>query len=366
MARKQKQKPILTMGVELETYSIDVSENRICRDLHFPRKATVEKGEKFTRDWSIGSEYNSKVFNTIRESFFLLKTGLRKYTEFREKNGPNDHYVIFPIGGWVDRFAGTHFHLAVKGRKLSYPEAKELAGYIHDYIPFLIALCGNSPVWREKLTHYSSNRLLRGSEKYCKPTKRGVLYKHHFRELTYNRENKKKPPTLEIRIADASLPEYVVAALCVLRAIALKWVRQKEVLNQSTHANYLKARDHAIRLGPKAKIAWTNHWVSVPHYVDLFFRKYKDELEEMDIPEEIIRTFKYLKKEWNQAEVIRAAAEKYQRKHRPTWQRQFAKRYVIAIEELLDGNSFERFAHILGVKLPNIDRTWLGRKESNW
>ena len=89
-------------------------------------------------------------------------------------------------------------------------------------------------------------------------------------------------------------------------------------------------------------------------------------LEEMDIPEEIIRTFKYLKKEWNQAEVIRAAAEKYQRKHRPTWQRQFAKRYVIAIEELLDGNSFERFAHILGVKLPNIDRTWLGRKESNW
>ena len=54
------------MGVELETYSIALPEYRICRELHFPKRALVEKGERFTRDASIGSEYNSKVFVTIR------------------------------------------------------------------------------------------------------------------------------------------------------------------------------------------------------------------------------------------------------------------------------------------------------------
>ena len=86
----------------------------------------------------------------------------------------------------------------------------------------------------------------------------------------------------------------------------------------------------------------------------------------MDIPDEVIRVFKYLKKGWNQAEVIRRASERCWKKHKPTWQRQFAKRYFAAVQELLDGNSFEQFASKLGVRLPSIDRTWLGRKEARW
>ena len=356
----------ISMGVELETYSIALPEYRICRELHFPKRSIVEKGERFTRDWSIGSEYNSKVFTTIRESLFLLKSSLRKYTEFRPKSNSKDHHVIFPIGGWTNRFAGSHIHLAFGKRKLKYTEARSLAACLHDHIPFLMVLSENSPVWQGKITRCSSNRLLLASDKYCKVTKLGSLYKHHFRELSFNRGGKKKPPTLELRICDSSLPEYLAAILCICRAVALRWVKRKYALKHSTHPNYLKARDQAIRSGLKAKLVWNNHWLHVSDYVDLFFRKYEDELDKMDIPDEVIRVFKYLKKGWNQAEVIKRAAIRCRRERRLAWQRQFARRYAVAIQELLDGNSYEQFARRLGVTLPNIDRVWLGRKGANW
>lgn len=356
----------ISMGVELETYSIALPEYRICRELHFPKRSIVEKGERFTRDDSIGSEYNSKVFGTIRQAFFLLKSSLRKYTQFRESKAVDKHFAIFPIGGWTNRFAGTHLHLGIGKGGIQYKDAKHLAVRLHDHIPFLIALGANSPVWREKITTHASNRLLRGADKYCRVTKRGILYKHRFREMTFNKGGKKKPPTLEIRVCDSAIPEYTAAALCVCYAIAIRWLKIKRSSNISTHANYLKARDQAVRKGVRARLVWNNHWMRSADYVDIFFRKYEEELDKMDIPDEIIRVFKYLKKGWNQAEVIRRAAERCRKKHRPTWQRQFAKRYAEAIAELLDGNSFERFAHRLGVRLPNIKRTWLGRKTARW
>ncbi len=354
------------MGVELETYSIALPEYRICRELHFPKRSIIEKGERFTRDVSIGSEYNSKVFNTIREAFFLLKSSLRKYTQFSDPGEKGDRHVIFPVGGWIDRFAGTHVHLGLRKKGIRYEEAKELAALLHDHIPFLIALSANSPVWREKITPHASNRLLRGADTYCKVTRSGVLYKHRFREITFNRGGKKKPPTLEIRVCDSSVPEVIAAVLVVCRAVALRWFSRKQSLNHSTYENYTKARDQAIRHGAKSRLVWTNHWMRISDYVDLFFRKYDNELEKMDIPDEVIRVFKYLKKGWGQAEVTRAASERCWKKHRPTWQRQFATRYAPAIEELLNGNSFEHFAKRLGVKLPSLKRAWLGRKGAAW
>lgn len=361
-----KQRLDISMGVELETYSIALPENRICRTLQFPKRSSIEKGEKFTRDWSIGSEYNSKVFYNVREAFFLLKTGLRKYTEFGQVDDSAERSVIFPVGGWIDRFAGSHIHLGRGKKHFEYRDAKGLANCLHDHIPFLIALTANSPVWREKITPYASNRLLLGSEKYCKMTRRGTLYKHHFRELTYNRRSTKKTPTLELRICDSSVPEYLIAALCLCCAVALRWRKKKTPLNQSTPLNYLRARQQAIRYGTKARLSWMNHWMDVSQYTDLFFRKYEEELDQMDIPDEVLAVFKYLKKGWNQADVLRAAAKKYQDKHRPTWQRQFAKRYAVAIQKLLNGNSFEQFAATLGIRLPNIERAWIGRKGARW
>lgn len=360
-----KKHPTVSMGVELETYSVSLPDYRICRELHFPKRSIVEKGERFTRDLSIGPEYNSKVFTTIREAFFLLKSSLRKYSQFLP-DGANSRHAIFPVGGWIDRFAGAHLHLALGKAKFSYDQAKNLAASLHDHIPFLIVLAGNSPVWREKMTHISSNRLLRGSDRYCRVTKRGTLYTHHFRELTFNQGGKRKPPTLEVRVCDSSVPEYVAAALCVCKAVALHWLKRKRPYNRLTHANYLKAREQAVRLGSRARLSWANHWFRVPEYVDLFFRKYEEELRQMDIPDEVMRVFKYLKKGWNQADLIRTASERCFKKNRQTWQKQFAKKYAGAIAELLDGNSYERFAQRLGVKMSNIQRVWLGRREAKW
>ena len=86
----------------------------------------------------------------------------------------------------------------------------------------------------------------------------------------------------------------------------------------------------------------------------------------MDIPDDILRMFKYLKKGWNQAELLRYSARRFKRKYRNSWQKQFAKQYAIAIEELLDGNSFENFAKRMDIVLPDIKRSWLGYKRAQW
>ena len=354
------------MGVELETYSIALPEYRICRELHFPKRSIIEDGERFTRDASIGPEYNSKVFTTIREAFFLLKSSLRKYTCFTGPEENKARFGIFPVGSWIDRFAGTHVHLALGRQKFSYELARDLAAKIHDHIPFLIALAANSPVRREKITAVASNRLLRGSDQYCRVTKRGFLYKNPYREMTFNKGRKTKPPTLEIRVFDSSIPEYIAAVLVLCKAVAQRWIARGHSHNRSTHENYLSARESAIRKGVRARLVWSNHSVGVADYTDLFFRKYREELEQIDIPDEVLRVFKYLKKGWNQAEIMQQAAERCWGRHAPTWQRQFARRYATAIRELLDGNSLEQFAKRLGVKLPEIGRTWLGRKEFRW
>lgn len=356
----------ISIGIELESYSISIPEYRISRELHFPRRGIAEAGERFTKDVTIGSEYNSRVFYTVREAFFLLKNGLRKYIHYRSFPREREYHTLFPIGGWTNRFAGSHIHVALGRKKFDFARARRLAQRLHDHIPFLIALSGNSPVWRGKINQVNSNRLLRGTKTYFQVTKGETFSKHHYRELNFNAGGKRKPPTLELRVLDSSVPEYIVAAICIVKAIALRWLERKPTFNQLKHENYLEARDRAIHYGTDAKLYWNNHRVTVPQYVDLFFRKYEEELAQLDIPEEIINIFKYLKKGWNQATVIRRAAQKSLWYHRPTWERRFAKRYAAAIEKLLDGNSYSDFAKALGIRLPNIERTYLGRKEAKW
>ena len=363
--KSQRSQRAISVGIELETYSISVPEYRISREIQFPRRGIAEAGERFTKDVSIGSEYNSRVFYTIREAFFLLKNGLRKYIHYRSYPRENEYRTLFPVGGWTDRFAGSHIHIALGRKKLDYARARRLARRIHSHLPFLIALCGNSPVWRGRINQVNSNRLLRGTKKYFQITRQNVFSKHHYHELSYNAGGKRKPPTLEIRVPDSGVPEYLIAATCIVKAVALRWLERQPALNHLTHENYLKARDQAIRYGPNAKLYWNHHQITVSQYADLFFRKYQEELERLEIPEEIIRVFKYLKKGWNQSTVIRKAAQKAKWGHR-NWERHFAKRYAAAIETLLDGNSYSDFAKTLGIRLPAIDRVWIGYREAKW
>jgi hypothetical protein len=370
--RRRKYKPSklsqksISLGVELETYSISVPSFRITRELQFPRRGAREVGERFTKDVSIGSEYNSKVFYTLREALFLLKNGLRKYIHYRPSSDEHEYRTLFPVGGWIDRFAGSHIHLALGKRKFDFLRAKSLSKRLHDHIPFIIAITGNSPVWREQVSQISSNRLLRGTKTYCQITKRNIFSKYRYREITYNSKMRTKPATLELRICDAGVPEYILAAACVAKAVAMRWLQKKPSFNQLKHEQYLESRDQAIRFGPNAKLYWNHHMLTVPQYVDLFFRKYEEELGQLDIPSEIIYVFKYLKKGYNQASVIRRSVQKSRWRHKPTWERRFAKKYETAIYDLLNGNSYVEFAKRLGVRLPSIDRVWLGRKEAKW
>ncbi|MBM4401545.1 MAG: hypothetical protein FJ045_06310, partial [Crenarchaeota archaeon] len=216
------EKTLVSMGVEVEFFTIGMPGYRITRRIVQPHRRMAEKGERFTRDKSVGTEYDSMAFYSIREAFFLLKSGLRKFIlkHYRYSRQEGMASIAF-LGGWRDRFAGSHFHIALGDSGIQRRQAVKLARHIHDHIPLLIALCANSPVWRGKITKYASNRLLLGSEEYCCAVKRDTLNRYHYNEISYNYAQISKPPTLELRVCDSNIPEYLCAALVILRAITL-------------------------------------------------------------------------------------------------------------------------------------------------
>src|SRR4029079_15638289 len=114
---------------------------------------------------------------TIRESLFLLKSGLRKYLRslYRSHAPLRDHVVPLLVGGWTNRFAGTHIHVSLDETELEHDRGVDLALHLQHHIPFLIGLGANSPVWDKKLTTKASNRVLRGSETYFLPSRLGEL-----------------------------------------------------------------------------------------------------------------------------------------------------------------------------------------------
>ncbi len=289
----------IVLGVELEGYTILTPGCVISRKMAFHRKGIGEKGERFSRDWSIGTEYNSRPFSTIREGFFLLKSGLRKYNTalYRSKKHSRKGRQIFLVGGWNDRFAASHIHLSIADRPLSYPEAKKIAAALHDHLPLLIAMTANSPVWGDVITEFASTRVLRGRKKYFHPIVRTGLTKREFDEMVYSRGRKTKPPTLEIRVMDSNIPEFVIAAACVVKACALACLRHKKISNRLTHYQYLKSRQEAARRGMAARLCWNREWISAMDYLDRFVWCYRDELKKMDIPHEIWMVLKLLKKQ---------------------------------------------------------------------
>lgn len=353
-------------GLELEGYTILKPTYSVSRKMAF-HKGVAERGERFARDSSIGTEYNSRPFSTIREGFFLLKAGLRKYNTslYRTKSASRQSRQFFLVGGWRDRFAGAHVHLSVAGQKLAKPEAHRLAWHIHDHIPLVIAIAANSPVWADKLTPFASNRVLRGSKIYFKPIPRNRLTSRDFDEMTYSAGRKTKPPTLEVRVMDSNIPEFIMACVCVIKACSMAWLKNRKATNRISHYRYLKSRLDAARRGMKSKLCWNGEWVTAAEYLDRFVWTYREELKEMDIPQDIWTAFKLLKKGMNGSTILSEAAKKAYDEHPQTWQQRFAKRYTAAIDELLSGNSVFDFLSDLKVEVPNLKDTWLGRDKLN-
>lgn len=357
----------VVIGVEIEAYSIHTAHFEIGRKLSRPRRGVSESGEKFTRDASIGSEYNSRPFTTVREALFLLKSGLRKYFRdfYRGRVYAEERRIPLLVGSWTDRNAGAHLHLSIAGRRLDHASARSLAWHLHDYLPLIIAVGANSPVWSKQITGRASTRLLRGSRSYFTPVRRGELPTRSTCELVYSRGRKTKPPTLEIRVLDSNIPEFLLASLVVVKAAALRWLSGKSAANRMSHAEYQRARLDAGFRGLKASLPWKGEPLPAPKFLDRFLWEHRAELELMDIPEDVYETLRLVKRGYNGARIIHDAVALAKKEHPQTWQKRFAKRYSRALERLLSGDSLRSFAEGLGVELPETDNVWLGRRNAS-
>jgi hypothetical protein len=273
----------------------------------------------------------------------------------------NGHEILL-VGGWRDRFAGAHVHVSIADRELTKPLAKKLAWHLHDHLPLLIAMGANSPVWDDEITECASNRVSRASHKYFRPIARGELYQRTYDEMLWSRGRLTKPATLEVRVLDSNLPEIVLAAACVVKAVTLSWLARRPAANLISAENYLSSRKDAAVRGARARLCWNGEWISVPRYLDKFVWAHRHFLDEMDVPEEVWLALKLLKRRINGATMLGEAARTAQREHPRAWQRGFAERYVAAIAELLEGNTLLDFADRLGVALPDLERVWLGRR----
>lgn len=356
----------VVIGAEIEAYSISQADYSIGRRTSRPRPGVSERGERFTRDTSIGSEYNSRPFTTTRESLFLLKTGLRKYLRDNFRGDIDDEERLVPllVGGWTNRSAGTHLHMSLADRTLSEEDAVSIAAHIHDQMPLLLAIGSNSPVWDRRLTTIASNRMVKGSDAYFAALPRGEVSTKDLQEMRYAPGRKTKPPTLELRVLDSNLPEFVVAASVICRAILLRWCQTEEPLNPIDGDEYARARLEAAKKGMRARLPWKGKLRPARVVLDQFLWEHRAVLEAMDVPDEVWETFRLLKLGFNGSRIIKEAIQIARNEHPQTWQRRFAKRYSEGLEALLNGNSLRDFAAALQVDLPDTNEVWLGR--ANW
>ncbi|MFH1725365.1 MAG: hypothetical protein ABII00_12200 [Elusimicrobiota bacterium] len=354
----------IVAGIEVESYTILLPEFTISRESAFPRKGLGEKGERFGRDWSIGTEYNSRPFHSIREGLFLLRAGLRKYNThlYRRKSASRKSKKLFLVGGWRDRFAGAHVHLSLADERLTRERARHLSWHLHDHIPLLVAVGANSPVWADERTDRASNRILRASKLYFRPVRRHQLTSRALDEVVFSPGRKTKPATLEVRVMDANIPEYVMAGVCLLKAAALAWRAGEKAANKITHRAYLESRERAAAEGMRAHLCWNGRWLPATEYLDRFVWTFRRQLADMDIPQELWTTFKLLKRGVGGSALIAEAAGGAYEEHPQTWQRRFAKRYAAALDTLLSGDTILDFARKLKVDLPSLQDTWLGRR----
>jgi len=360
--------PLITNGIEIESFLIKGDEV-LERSFIQPVGDVVEPGESFTDDMTIGNEYISTVFDDLNEGLFLLKNGLRKYRTFA--NQRVEHQVGL-FGTWLKDPAGVHFHIGLGEEGIGKKDACALMLYIHDYLPFIMALCANSPVYPgrnnvPKLTSNASNRLLLFGNEHCKPIQKEEIKRmksDHWTEINYNAHRKDKPPTIEIRVADSNLPEYIIAAVAVLRILAIGFFRGKPSPNNLSFENYQRSRQSAARYGVRGSLYWNGRNVKIPKYIDHFFDAFYEEIEEEDFTPDIVEIFRLAKLGWNNATITKTAIQNIKTIFSPkkyNWRKQFILRYNEAISSLLDGNNLIDYARLMYVDLPGVENAKIGQ-----
>jgi hypothetical protein len=250
----------------------------------------------------------------------------------------------------------------VADRELAKADARRLAWHLHDHIPFLIAVSANSPVWADEITSVASNRVVRASRAYFRPIERGEITQRAFDEMLYSPGRKRKPPTLELRVMDSNIPEFVMVVASLVKAAALGWRAGVRASNRIPRSAYLHAREDAALRGMKARLCWNGDWVTVPRYLDRFVWEHRQALGQMDIPEDVWTAFKLLKRKLNGSAVVAEAARRAYDEHPQTWQSRFGRRYVEALDHLLSGHSVVGFLERLHVSVPELEPVWIGRR----
>ncbi|MHA1266369.1 MAG: glutamate-cysteine ligase family protein [Candidatus Helarchaeota archaeon] len=358
--------PHITNGIEIESYLIKGNEIMERSSIQ-PVKDVVEPGEEFTNDMTIGNEYISPIFDDINEGLFLLKNGLRKYRAFTHKRTT---YQIGLLGTWLKDPAGVHIHIGFGEEGIGKADACALMVYLHDYLPFLIALCANSPIFVGKITTNASNRVLQYGKVHCKSISKTELQQmrsDHWVEINYNDHRKDKPPTIEIRVLDSNIPEYIIAAVVVLRVLAIAFLKGKASPNTLSFEQYEISKLNAAKEGANATLYWNSQKLKVAQYIDRFFDNFYEELEKEDLTTDILDIFRWAKLGWNNATIIKTSVSHIKSLYsskKYNWEKQFFMRYNEAISSLLDGNNLIDYARILYVDLPDIRNVKIGRKHS--
>lgn len=365
MPTAKRQPREITIGAEVEAYTVTLRNLHIGRHLMLPRKGVLEHEESYHQDPTIGIEYSSRPLRTIREALFAIKAGLRKsVTRYRfDRHTDNHKYTLFFAGTWRDRFAATHFHVGLGADGIEFEDAARLSRHLHGHLPFLIALLANSPIWKEDLNGLDSNRFLHAERRFFNPLEFGVLDKQYMEEMTLTRSRKKPAPTLEIRPCDANLPEFITAGMTIVKAATMACLARRHVANTNSHPCHLEARTRAAKRGPKAILYWNNRALRAGAYVDRFFRVYEPFLARMDIPRDVLEVFKLFKLGWNGAGILRRACRRHQRRHPRVWRRHFAADYADAINELLNGETLLTFIRRLGLRPPSTKGIPLGGRK---
>ncbi|NHI91295.1 MAG: hypothetical protein EAX96_02245 [Candidatus Lokiarchaeota archaeon] len=361
----------LTIGMEIESFSIDINKLEVKTKTPYRPKYGIEKDEEFSEDMTIGSEYNSAVFSSINEALFRIKTGLRKYLVNIEQE---EHLRLALIGTYAkeDTTAGVHYHVGFGKKKgINQEEARFIAPHIHQQIPFLIAITANSPIIKGKITNLSSNRLIYNGEFMFdilnrNELKRILIDTSHLDEISFSRKIEgKKPPTLEVRVADSNLPEYIIAGLFIVYISTLGALKGKKLWRYYRHEKYEIDRLEAGQRGAKASIHWDKAKFPISKYIDVFFNYYKEEIKSSNTPQDVLDVFRLAKTGWIMADIIREAyknvEEKLVDKGEEEIQRQFILKFLDAQQRNLNGENLITFCKNLSVKIPNLEKINLGK-----
>ncbi|NHI91294.1 MAG: hypothetical protein EAX96_02240 [Candidatus Lokiarchaeota archaeon] len=361
--------PTLTMGLEIESFSIDLNKMKFVSMAPIYPKDGIEREEEFKKDMTIGSEFNSPVFTSLNEAFFRLKTALRKYFVNLETD-ENMRIALIGSYDYENETAGVHYHFAFnKVKGITIEQAKHISPLIHQHIPFIIAITANSPIIRKKMTKIASNRLLNNGMAMFSPLTREDLEEieltNHFNEINFAKGTEKKPSTLEIRVVDSTIPEYIMAGLFIAYISILGAIKGKKPWKYFKFSRHEKDRINAARRGVKAEIHWNKaKWV-IPKYIDAFFNYYRTEVKESNINRDILNVFRLAKSWWNAADIVRESyriiENRYKNKGQDFINQEFCRKLLEAQRRNLDGDNLISFARHLNVKIPSIENVKLGK-----